>query len=145
MEKLKAKIVRNEFADGYTMGRLYLNGKYFCDTLEDCDRSLYDKQTVTEIMRIKVQGQTAIPIGVYNVRVSYSQRFKRDVPLIEGVKGFSGVRIHAGNNARDTEGCVLLGRRRSGGYIGDSRNACNAFERELAQAGDVCELEICYE
>lgn len=141
---MQVKIERKELASGYTMGALYINGAYFCDTLEDTDRFLTDAMSADDVMRKKVPGQTAIPIGRYRVRMSYSPRFKRDMPEILRVPGFSGVRIHAGNNARDTEGCILLGKKRAGGYIVDSRKTCNAFEDMLNDAGDVCDLEVCY-
>lgn len=97
MELLLKRIARKET---YTIGHLYLNGEYFCDTLEDKDRGLdNDKMSIAEIKAIKVPRETAIPTGKYEVSITYSPRFKRMMPLLSGVKGFSGVRIHTGNYA----------------------------------------------
>jgi len=111
----------------YTIGRLYVNGAYFCDTLEDKDRGLAQDTPLSEIKARKVWGRTAIPTGVYNVSWTYSGKFKRMMPLIEGVPGFSGIRIHAGNTRQDTEGCVLLGENKAVGKVVNSRATINKF------------------
>lgn len=85
-----------------TLGRLYIGGAYECEVLEDVYRGGMPK----------VPGRTAIPAGRYEVKLTHSPRFGRVLPLVEGVPGFSGVRIHAGNTADDTEGCLLPGRKR---------------------------------
>jgi len=84
------------------IGGLYIEGVWFCYTLEDTDRKL-------EEGGVKIPGQTAIPRGRYKVIINYSNRFKRDMPLILDVPQFEGVRIHAGNTPESTEGCPLLG------------------------------------
>lgn len=96
------KIATQIFETGadYTISRLYVDGVYCCYIMEDVIRE-----------GDKVYGKTAIPRGVYNVVVTMSNRFKRLLPLIEGVEGFSGVRIHTGNTSQDTEGCLLPGLR----------------------------------
>lgn len=83
--------------DNYTIGKLYIDGVLFCDTLEDKDRSLSDDDAVSDIQMKKVYGETAIPTGMYSVVLSYSPKFKRILPEIQNVKGFSGIRIHSGN------------------------------------------------
>ena len=93
----------------YTIGKLYIDGEYFCDTLEDKDRGLTDGMTVSEISKIKIKKETAIPTGTYKVTITYSNRFKKNMPLINNVKGFEGIRIHSGNTDKDTEGCILVG------------------------------------
>lgn len=90
-----------------------------CFTLEDVVRGT-DGATVKEW---KIPGQTAIPKGVYNVVITPSHRFKRDLPLLENVPGFTGVRIHPGNTAEDTEGCILVGRYRSTHSVSESKAA----------------------
>lgn len=93
------KILQKRIAkrNDYTIGKVYINGQYFCDSLEDADRGLTSDMTLAEILKKKVYGETAIPTGTYNVSWTYSPKFRRFMPLIEGVKGFEGIRIHSGN------------------------------------------------
>ena len=107
--------------DGYTIGRMSLNGVYFCDTLEDTDRGLKDTMQVNEILAKKRKGITAIPTGKYDVILTFSPRFKRVLPLLLSVKGYEGVRIHAGNTNKDTEGCLLVGENKAKGQVLNSR------------------------
>ena len=94
--------------DDYTISRLYVNGELFgCNTLEDTDRGLNQEMDLDEIKNKKVYGQTAIPSGSYECVYTYSNRFKKMLPLLKGVPGFDGIRIHSGNSAKDTEGCIL--------------------------------------
>lgn len=88
---------RFEFGSHYTIGRLFLDGVYQCYTLED------------KVQSPKVPGETAIPAGEYKVIFDFSNRFQKEMPHILDVPGFEGIRIHAGNTDKDTEGCVLLG------------------------------------
>ena len=85
----------------YTIGRFFVDGKYFCDTLEDRYRD-WDKEE-------KVMNETAIPEGVYEVIVNVSAKFKRKLPLLLDVPYFTGIRIHRGNTDKDTSGCILVG------------------------------------
>lgn len=107
--------------DGYTIGRMSLNGEYFCDTLEDTDRGLNSTMPLNEILSKKRKGITAIPTGKYDVVLTFSPRFKRVLPLLLSVKGYEGVRIHAGNTAEDTEGCLLVGENKAKGQVLNSR------------------------
>ena len=87
----------------YTIGRLEdENGKKLCDTLEPIWRN-YDGG------ELKIPKKSAIPEGTYRVVTTYSLRFRKYLPLLVGVPGFEGVRIHSGNTSRDTEGCILVG------------------------------------
>lgn len=119
----------------YCIGKLYINGKYFCDTLEDVDRGLDDSMTEEEIRNIKVKGQTAIPTGIYTVLLTYSPKYQKIMPLINNVKGYSGIRIHSGNSSKDTEGCLLVGKNTVVGRLTDSRNTFNALFKRLQQKG----------
>lgn len=119
----------------YCIGRLYINGIYFCDTLEDTDRGLDDTMTEEDIKEMKVYGQTAIPTGIYTVLLTYSPKYKKVMPLINNVKGYSGIRIHSGNTAKDTEGCLLVGKNTKVGMVTDSRNTYNALFKRLQQKG----------
>lgn len=117
--------------DTYTIGKLYIDGEYFCDTLEDKDRRLKQSDDLAYITKHKVYGETAIPTGTYNVSLTYSQKFKKILPLIENVKGFSGIRIHSGNTAEDSLGCVLVGKNSVVGKVTNSRNTFNALYEKL--------------
>lgn len=120
------EIILNRIAkkDSYTIGKLYIDGKYICDTCEDKDRELTDSMTVEEIKSKKVYGQTAIPTGTYTVSYTMSNRFKKMMPLINDVKGFEGIRIHSGNTAADSLGCILLGENKAVGKVLNSRATC---------------------
>ena len=103
MNILELRLFREIFDDEFTLGRLYVANVHFGFTCEDTDRQL---ETFPER---KVHGQSAIPRGRYRLTASLSSRFKREMPLLVDVPGFSGVRIHGGNTSADTEGCPLLG------------------------------------
>lgn len=97
---MKLALSRRPSANGCTIGNLELNGVHECFTCEDVVRPPGEK----------VYGQTAIPAGTYRVIITQSLRFKRRLPLLLDVPGYEGVRIHPGNTAADTEGCILPGR-----------------------------------
>lgn len=133
---MEIRIDRNWKKSGYTISRLYVNGarlgdgKHYCSVLEDQDRGLKDTMSLDEIAKIKVKGQTAIPTGRYKVTVTYSPTFKKDLPLLNDVPGYSGIRIHSGNSAKDTSGCLLPGYNDKVGWVSDSRYWFNIlFER----------------
>lgn len=107
--------------ESYTMSRLFVDGEKFCNALEDADRGLYQGMCREYVLAKKVKGATAIPRGTYNVIYTYSPRFKRKLPLIENVTGYEGVRIHPGNTAKDTEGCILVGQNLKVGMVLNSR------------------------
>lgn len=121
----------------YTIGKLYIDEEYFCDTLEDKDRGLTDDMTVSEISKIKIKKETAIPTGTYKVTITYSNRFKKNMPLINDVKGFEGIRIHNGNNSQDTEGCVLVGFNRVKGNVINSRDTYNKLFSVLSKSNNI--------
>ena len=98
----------------YTIGELYVDGAYLCDTLEDPVRPLPEvcpntPKGIACKCKEKVYGDTAVPAGTYEVKLSYSNRFKRIMPEILNVPHFLGIRIHKGNKTADTEGCILVG------------------------------------
>ena len=119
---MKIELVRIAFKDTYTIGKLYVDGKYECDVLEDVDRGLDSSMSESEILEKKVKGQTAIPTGHYVINITYSPKYKRMMPLLLDVKGFSGIRIHSGNTAKDTEGCLLVGKNKKVGMVLESRD-----------------------
>lgn len=121
VEAMEIRVKRIARKDGYTIGRMSLNNEYFCDTLEDTDRGLKSTMSEEEILSKKRKGITAIPTGKYDVILTFSPRFKRVLPLLLNVKCYEGVRIHAGNTAEDTEGCLLVGENKERGKVINSR------------------------
>lgn len=121
---------RNEFTDISTIGELTLDGVFQCFTLEDACRSH------------KIEGKTAIPPGEYEVDVTYSTKFRRDLPLLVGVKGFEGIRIHSGNTTDDTEGCILVGKSKAQDWIGDSRVALDELFPKIRERLKLGKLSI---
>jgi len=139
-------IQRHALKAGYTIGRMEVNGRYFCDTLEDTDRGLRESMTEDEIAALKVKGATAIPTGTYRIDMqTRSQRFGRVLPRLVSVKGYSGVLIHSGNTADDTEGCILVGENRERGKVLNSRATLEhllVFLRAAQAEGEEIELTI---
>ena len=101
---------------GYTIGKLYIDGAYFCDTLEDTDR-LDKGMTAAQLAAKKIPGQTAIPEGTYKVIVNVSPKFKRLLPRLVNVPGYEGILIHRGNTPADTAGCILVGENKQVGKV----------------------------
>lgn len=117
--------------DGYTIGKLSIDGKYFCDTLEDTDRGLQQALPVEVNRAKKRKGKTAIPTGRYRVTLDVvSPRFKTSktyafcggrLPRLVNVPAFDGILIHVGNTAADTDGCILVGENKQVGMVLNSR------------------------
>lgn len=105
-----------------TLGALAINGIFFCWILEDVVRET------------KVPGKTAIPAGTYLIDLTWSPRFKRVLPVLLGVRGFDGVRIHPGSTSADTEGCLLPGYQRHENWVNQSRAAFNDLFARLEKA-----------
>ena len=120
----------------YTVGKLYIDGKYFCDTLEDRDRSIDNSMTEQEIRTIKVSSETAIPTGTYRITMNVqSPKYKKRaaykfcngfVPRLLDVKGFDGILIHIGNTKEDTAGCILVGYNK---VVGQVNNSTDTFKK----------------
>lgn len=140
MEEVRLLLMRIANRPTYCIGRLYINGEYFCDTLEDTDRGLDDAMPIEEIKAKKVYGETAIPQGKYQLIFNYSPKYKKTTPLLLNVKGYEGVRIHSGNTPKDTLGCVLVGRNKVVGQVIDSRNTYNALVERIR--GKKASIEI---
>lgn len=100
-------VQRTRLKDDYTSGQLYIDGVYFCFTLEDRVR----EETGVPVAKWKVFGTTAIPTGKYDVTFENSKRFGPQTLTINKVPGFDSIRIHGGNTAADTEGCLIVGYR----------------------------------
>lgn len=127
---MELKLKRRYKGDGYTIGTLSIDGKYFCDTLENTDRGLDQSMSEADIRHIKVKGKTAIPTGTYRIDMAtksprfkarwWARQFGGIVPRLVGVKGFVGVLIHPGNTADDTDGCILCGENKVKGQVVNS-------------------------
>ena len=133
---MRLTLERLQFDPDVTIGSLSVDGQWECWTLED---------VVRPPGAPKVFGQTAIPFGTYAVEITFSPHFGMPLPLVDGVPGFTGVRIHPGNTAADTEGCILVGNDRLGKSLGHSRDAFNALFPKIRDAiarGEPVTLEI---
>jgi hypothetical protein len=119
---MELRLVRNAYSPTSTIGELHVDGAFECFTLEDRVRSA------------KVAGATAIPPGRYEVSVTWSNRFKRPLPLLMDVPNYTGVRIHTGNKAEHTEGCILVGRKRLPDFVGESKLAFDPLFAKIEDA-----------
>ena len=118
----------------YTIGKLYINGEYYCDTMEDTDRGLDQNDSLQSITKRKVYGMTAIPTGTYSIKMTYSKKFCRRLPQLLDVPGFEGIRIHSGNTSEDTYGCILPGLNKIKGQVIESRNHTNKIIADIIVA-----------
>lgn len=147
MEPLLLHLLRYQFGADATLGRLSVGAEHFGWVVEDEDRGLAQTMSDETIAGIKVRAETAIPIGTYRVRFTYSpkyadvmrSRYGREdgcMPLLHGVPGFRGIRIHSGNDEGDTAGCLLPGFDvdPSSFRVGRSRAACTELYRIIEQA-----------
>lgn len=134
---MELKIIRTKSNTAYTEGKLYIDGAYFCATLEDQDRGLYQHMSLAEIKAVKVYGETCIPYGTYKVELSYSPKFKKIMPVILDVKGFIGVRIHNGSYTEHTLGCPLVGIKYKDGMLTNSRKTFNELMQKLQNQKEI--------
>ena len=134
---MKLKLVRKYRKETYTIGKLYVDGVYFCDVIEDRDRGLDDSMSLADIMVKKRYGETAIPYGTYKIEITYSPKYKRMMPLIKDVKGFGGIRIHSGNTAKDTLGCLIVGKNTKVGMVTESRATYNKLFALMKDKKDI--------
>lgn len=121
---MELRLVRSQRDEDVTIGELYVDGEYQCFILEDAVRPE------------KIKSQTAIPRGKYRIEVTYSPRFARPLPLLLAVPGYSGVRIHPGNYASDTEGCLLPGEEKTEKSVLRSRVAFENLYIKITKAID---------
>lgn len=130
----------------YTIGKLYIDGVYICDTLEDTDRGLTQSTPLSEIKVKKVATKTAIPTGTYDLtmnivspRLSRYQFYRTNcnggrVPRLLNVPGFDGILIHTGNTAADSAGCILVGKNSQVGKVLNSKTTFLKLYKLLDQA-----------
>jgi len=139
---MEIKVDRFEVGTHWVIGRLYIDGKYICYTLEGQLREVVGEP----VAAWKVDGATAIPRGKYKVVIDHSAHFGKDMLHILDVPGFEGIRIHGGNTEADTEGCILVGSAWAGGdRIGNCAPVLNAIyvaAQQALSAGEEVTIEI---
>lgn len=131
---------RKALKDSYTIGDLYVDGVFFSNTLEDKDRGLSQKLSLSQNKRLKVYGQTAIPVGTYYIDMYYWAKYRKKYPHLKNVPAFEGILIHNGTNKDDTLGCVLVGKNNVVGRItndGTCNKLISMIEAELNNGGSV--------
>lgn len=127
-------LIRGNFNDEYTEGRLFIGGAYICDTIEDCDRGLDNGMPEEVILKKKVYGKTAIPVGRYKVTIDWSNKFQKNLIRILNVKGYDGIRMHSLNEASQSLGCIGVGKKTSDGWIGESRKTYSIIHKIVEEA-----------
>ena len=134
---MKLLLKRIAKKDKYTIGKLYVNGVYFCDTIEDKDRKLDQSMSEANIFNLKVKHETAIPTGTYKIVMNIvsgtfvkKQKYKEfcsgKLPRLSYVKGFSGILIHAGIDQNSSSGCIIVGQNKQ---IGKVINSWDTFKK----------------
>lgn len=153
-KKMKLLLKRIAKKDKYTIGHLYVDDNYFCDTIEDKDRGLTDNMTVKEIKDKKVYAETAIPKGTYEITLNvvspkfskkpfyYNNANKGRVPRLLNVKGFDGVLIHTGNTQEDSFGCIIVGQNKIVGKVINSQTTFIKLYKKLQSATDKIYITI---
>ena len=141
---MELRLSRDYKKDKYTIGRLYINNKLFSNTIEDKDRGLSSDMNESQIKGLKVYGETAIPIGTYEIDMntvspkfkdkSWAKPYGGKIPRLLNVKGFSGVLIHPGNTSKDSLGCVLIGLNTKVGIVTNSTEYFHKLMKELLAA-----------
>ena len=139
----------------YTIGNLYINNVFFCNTLEDTDRGLTNQMSLEEIKSKKIYGETAIPTGTYSINMTtvspkfkdrvWARPYKGMLPRLENVKGYEGVLIHTGNDQNSTSGCLLVGENKIKGKVINSTATFYELMTVLLKAksaGESIELAI---
>lgn len=153
---MKLTLDRRYKKDTYSIGKLYVDGTYFCDTVEDKDRGLTDKDSLDKIKATKVYAKTAIPLGTYKVTMAViSPKFSQKayyksfcngrMPRLLNVKGFDGILIHKGSNANSSAGCIIVGKNTVVGGVTNSQYYFEQLYKLLDNAykrGESIEIEI---
>lgn len=136
MDSLELLLKRIYLNPLYTIGKLYINGKYFCDTLEDTVRDYNKDGDLEDAGETKIFGETAIPYGIYTITMAMSPHFKRILPLLNNVKHFIGILMHSGNRTKDTLGCILVGENKVKGQVINSKATEDKLTKILMEAWD---------
>lgn len=153
---MKLTLDRRYKKDTYSIGKLYVDGAYFCDTVEDKDRGISDKDSLEKIREVKVYAQTAIPLGTYKITMGViSPKFSQKayyksfcngrMPRLLNVKGFDGILIHKGSNANSSAGCIIVGKNTVVGGVTSSQYYFEKLYKLLDDAykrGESIQIEI---
>jgi hypothetical protein len=131
---MELQLKREIFTEQSTIGTLTINGEFECFILEDKDRGLSDALSLEQILKVKVYGKTCIPYGRYEIDWTMSARFKKMMPILLNVKGYSGIRIHKGNTELDSLGCLLCGTRKKSNMITESTLATKNLYAKIEAA-----------
>lgn len=137
----------------YTISNLYIDGKYFCNTIEDTDRGLTQSTPLEEIRKKKVSSKTAIPSGIYKVTLDVvSPKYSKNsyykavcnskLPRLLNVPGFDGILIHCGNTEKDSAGCLIVGENKVKGQVINSRSTFEKLYKELLKDKNNITIEI---
>lgn len=151
MEILLIRIAKKQ---SYTIGKLYIDGVYFCDTIEDTDRGLSQGQPLATIQKNKKYGITAIPTGRYEVlmnitspkysTIAFYKQYANNgkVPRLKNVPGWDGVLIHCGNTAADSLGCIIVGENKAVGKVLNSKETFKKLYSKLQEATDTIYITV---
>ena len=141
----------------YCISHIYVDGVYVCDAIEDTDRGLDDSMSVSDIKKIKVYAQTAIPTGTYDLTIDiispkfYQKPYYKSfcngrVPRVLNVKGFDGILMHGGKDEKSSAGCLIVGYNTIKGRVTNSQQAFEKLYKLFKQAKDKKEkMRITYE
>lgn len=145
---MEIKLVRKYFKEEYTIGNMLVEGKWFCNTLEDKCRGLDSSMTLSQLKKMKKYGATAIPYGTYDVSVYFWPKYRKKYPLLHDVPAYTGVLVHGGSTHKDTLGCILVGENRAKGQLTN----CEKYVRKLTtmcedaiKRGEKVYITICKE
>jgi hypothetical protein len=134
LNTMELTLQRFQRTDNSTISKLFIENEMECFCIEDKDRGLTQDMTPLEIRALKIHSKTAIPYGRYQISITFSNRFKKPLPLIMGVTGFEGIRIHPGNTAEDSSGCLLCGTSYDIDRVNNSREAFYELFEKLEKA-----------
>lgn len=126
---MEIKVIRKYKKENYTIGQVLVNGKFFCNSLEDKDRGLRQDMSLSQLKKLKVYGKTAIPSGTYEVTVYFWPKYRKNYPLLLNVGAFEGILVHAGTNESHTLGCILIGENKVKGQLTN----CEKYVRTLTK------------
>lgn len=132
---MEIRVKRKNFTDVSTISEVYIDGVWECYMIEDKDRQRQENGVIFSWSKdLKIERKTAIPYGKYEVAITFSGRFQKPLPLLMNVPNFEGIRIHSGNTAEDTEGCLLPGTHKNINMVINSRVAFNALFKKIKEA-----------